>query len=57
MAWINIEVIEINGEVYGANIMTHKNGQQAIFKTKEEADLWLENNNKVGISYHTIEIW
>ena len=60
MAWIILEVDadgEKIGEVHDIRVMNNEDCEIAMFETSEEADRWLESNNKIGLTYHTIEIW
>jgi len=57
MSWIILEVDSDDYEVNDVKIMTKSSNETAIFKTREEADNWLEDNNEKGLSYHVVEVW
>lgn len=60
MAWVILEVdadSEKKEDVHDIRVMFNKCGEVAIFDNSDEADFWLEKNNRVGLTYHTVEVW
>jgi len=60
MAWIILEVDAYSEKIEDVNdvrVMKNKDCEIAMFESREEADYWLESNNKSGLSYHQVEIW
>ena len=63
MAWIILEVDandERIDEVHDIRIVKNEDCEIAMFETLVEANEWLERKHKLhklGLTYHTVEIW